>query len=173
MRAGNGARLQALTGPLPKRLTPLLICAMADLTPEIETQENRWMRAWVQRDARALKSVTASEFILLAGSKPPAILDQKSFVDAATTRWLCTSFRFGDIYVRKVGANALFASQLDLKSTLDGVDFSGTFWVTDLWRKGRFRRGWRMAQRVISRVDDDPKLPAAIRSLQLWKSSAR
>ena len=83
---------------------------MADLTPEIETQENRWMRAWVQRDARALKSVTASEFILLAGSKPPAILDQKSFVDAATTRWLCTSFRFGDIYVRKVGANALFAS---------------------------------------------------------------
>ena len=114
---------------------------MADLTPEIETQENRWMRAWVQRDARALKAVTASEFILLAGSKPPAILDHKSFVDAATTRWLCTSYRFGDIYVRRVGALALFASQLELKSTMDGEPFSGTFWVTDLWRKGRVRRG--------------------------------
>ena len=131
------------------------------------------MRAWVQRDARALKAVTASEFILLAGSKPPAILDHKSFVDAATTRWLCTSYRFGDIYVRRVGALALFASQLELKSTMDGEPFSGTFWVTDLWRKGRVRRGWRMAQRVMSRVDDDAKLPAAVRSLQLWKSTSR
>ena len=131
------------------------------------------MRAWVQRDARALKAVTASEFILLAGSKPPAILDHKSFVDAATTRWLCTSYRFGDIYVRRVGALALFASQLELKSTMDGEPFSGTFWVTDLWRKGRVRRGWRMTQRVMSRVDDDAKLPAAVRSLQLWKSTSR
>ena len=155
-------------GHLPKCFAPLVVRQMADLTPEIETQENRWMRAWVQRDARALKAVTASEFILLSGSKPPAILDQKSFVDAATTRWLCTSDRFGDIYVRRVGALALFASQLDLKSTMDGEQFSGTFWVADLWRKGRVRRGWRMAQRVMSRVDEDPKVSAAIRSMQLW-----
>ena len=146
---------------------------MSDLTPEIETLENRWMRAWVQRDLRALKSVTASDFILLSGSKPPAILDQKSWLDAATTRWLCTSFRFGDIYVRRVGGAVLFASQLELNSTLDGEEWSGTFWVTDLWRKGRIRRGWRMAQRVMSRVDEDPKLPAAVRSLQLWKSAVR
>lgn len=146
---------------------------MADLTPEIETQENRWMRAWVQRDARAMKAVTASDFILLSGSKPPAILDQKSWLDAATKRWLCSSYRFGDIYVRRVGALALFASQLDLKATLDGADWSGTFWVTDIWRKGRIRRGWRLAQRVMSRVDDDPKFPAAVRSLQLWKSIDR
>ena len=146
---------------------------MADLTPEIETQENRWMRAWVQRDARALKSLTGSDFILLTGTKPPVILDQKSFIDAATTRWLCTSFRFGDIYVRRVGAIALFASQLELKSTLDGVDFSGTYWVTDLWRKGRVRRRWRIAQRVLSRPDANDQLPAAVRSLQLWKSPGR
>jgi ketosteroid isomerase-like protein len=146
---------------------------MADLTPEIETQENRWMRAWVQRDARALKSVTASDFILLTGSKPPVILDQKSWVDAATTRWLCASYRFGDIYVRRVGPVALFASQLEMKATLDGADWSGTYWVTDLWRKGRVRRGWRMAQRVMSKIDDKPEVVGAVRSLQLWKSAAR
>lgn len=146
---------------------------MADLTPEIETQENRWMRAWVQRDARTLKSVTAADFILLTGSKPPVILDQKSWVEAATTRWLCTSYRFGDIYVRRVGAVALFASQLEMKATLDGVDWSGTYWVTDLWRKGRVRRGWRMTQRIVSRIDDKPDLTAAVRSLQLWKSAKR
>ena len=131
------------------------------------------MRAWVQLDARALKSVTASDFILLTGSKPPVILDQKSWVDAATTRWLCASYRFGDIYVRRVGAVALFASQLEMKATLDGADWSGTYWVTDLWRKGRVRRGWRMAQRVMSKIDDKPEVVGAVRSLQLWKSAAR
>jgi hypothetical protein len=56
---------------------------MADLTPVIETMENRWMRAWVNRDARALKSLTASDFILLVGSKPPALLDRRSWLVAA------------------------------------------------------------------------------------------
>jgi hypothetical protein len=146
---------------------------MADLTPEIETQENRWMRAWVQRDPRTLKSLTASDFILLIGSKPPVILDQQSWLEAATKRWLCTSFRYGDIYVRKVGGVAMFASQLELKASIDGEDWSGTYLVTTLWRKGRIRRGWRMAQRIVSRIDDNPKLPAAVRPLQLWKSGKR
>ncbi|HEX6219225.1 MAG TPA: nuclear transport factor 2 family protein [Sphingomicrobium sp.] len=146
---------------------------MPDLTPEIETQENRWMRAWVQRDARTLKSLTATDFILLMGSKPPVILDQKSWLDAAARRWSCTSYRFGDIYVRKVGNAALFASQLELTATLDGEDWSGTYWITDLWRKGRIRRGWRMAQRVVSRIDDNARLAPAVRDLQLWKSPAR
>ena len=146
---------------------------MADLTPEIETQENRWMRAWVQRDARSMKALTASDFILLAGAKPPVILDTKSWIEAATTRWLCSSYRFGDMYVRRVGAVALFASQIELKATMDGEDWSGGYWLTDLWRKGRVRRSWRLAQRVVSRIDDNPQVPAAVRSLQLWKSGPR
>jgi ketosteroid isomerase-like protein len=144
---------------------------MADLTPVIETMENRWMRAWVQRDARALRGLTARDFILLTGSKPPAILDNRSWVEAATTRWLCTSYRFGDIYVREVGGLALFGSQLELKASLDGEDWSGTYWVTDLWRKGRVRRRWRIVQRVMSRVDERAQVAAAIRSLQLWRPS--
>ena len=131
------------------------------------------MRAWVQRDARTLKAVTASDFILLVGSKPPVILDAKSWVEAATKRWLCSSYRFGDIYVRRVGSVALFASQVEFRATMDGEDWSGTYWVTDLWRKGRIRRSWRLAQRVLSRVDEDAKRPPAVRSLQLWKSASR
>ena len=146
---------------------------MAELTPEIETMENRWMRAWVQRDARDLKSLTHRNFMLLTGSKPPAILDNKSWVEAATTRWLCTSYRFGDIYVRDVGGLALFASQLELKAKMDGDDWSGTFWVTDLWKKGRVRRRWRIVQRVVSQVEDKSEIPAGIRALQLWRPTAR
>ena len=142
---------------------------MANLTPVIETMEHRWMRAWVGRDMKVLKALTAKDFILLTGSKPPAILDRPSWLDAAGKRWDCSSYRFGDIYVREVGGLAVFAAPLELKATMDGRDWSGHFWVSDLWRKGRVRRGWKLAQRIVTRADDNAELPKAIRALQLWK----
>ena len=142
---------------------------MADLTPVIETMEHRWMRAWVGRDAKAMKAIKAKDFILLTGSKPPAILDRPSWIEAAAKRWDCSSYRFGDIYVREVGGIALFTAPVELKATMDGRDWSGHFWVSDLWRKGRVRRGWKLAQRIVTRADDNAELPKAIRALQLWK----
>ena len=58
---------------------------------------------------------------------------------------------------------------LSIEATMDGHDWSGELWVTDLWRKTRLRRNWRMVERVISRPDDNPDVSAAIRSLQLWR----
>jgi hypothetical protein len=142
---------------------------MADLTPVIETMEHRWMRAWVQRDVRTLKALTARDFILLTASKPPAILDRPSWLEAAAKRYLCSSYRFGDVYARGWGPVALFAAKLELTAEMDGHDWSGPAWITDIWRKGRVRRGWKLVQRVVSRSDDDPQLRAAIKSLQLWK----
>ena len=142
---------------------------MADLTPVIETLEHRWMRAWVNRDARALKAITAKDFILLSASRPPMILDRPSWLEAAANRWDCSSYRFGDIYVRSVGSVAVFAASVELKAPMDGRDWSGTVFVTDLWRKGRVRRGWKLAQRIVSKVDDRAELPKTIRALQLWK----
>jgi len=142
---------------------------MADLLPIMETLENRWMRAWIGHDIRALRALTSGKFMMLIGSKPSVILDSKSWLDAATTRYLCTSYRFGDVYARDLGGVVLFASQLELKATLDGHDWSGRMFVTDLWRKTKVRRSWRMVQRVVSRPEDDAKVPAAIRSLQLWR----
>jgi len=142
---------------------------MADLTPVIETMENRWMRAWVNRDPKALKAMTASNFILLTGSTPPALLDRPSWLEAIVKRWDYSSYRFVDVYVRSLGSVVLFAARLEIKATMDGKDASGTVWVADLWRKGRVRRSWKLVQRVISRPDDDPSLARAIKSLQLWK----
>ena len=52
---------------------------------------------------------------------------------------------------------------------MEGRDWSGKLWVTDIWRKGRVRRGWKLAQRIVSRADEDPQLRTAIKALQLWK----
>lgn len=127
------------------------------------------MRAWVHRDTRTIKKLTSRNFRLLIGSKPCVLLDSKSWTEAAATRYLCTSYRFGDIYARKHGPIALFASQLDLEATMDGEDWSGQAWVTDLWRKSSVRRNWQMVERIISRPEEDPKVPTAIRQLQLWR----
>lgn len=142
---------------------------MADLTPVIETMEHRWMRAWVAGDGKQLKSLTSRDFILLMGARPAVILDNLSWIDAATSRYLCSSYRFGDVHVRDLGKMALFASQLEITATMDGRDWSGTLWITDLWRKGRVRRGWRMAERIVSRTEDDKNVAAGIRALQLWR----
>jgi ketosteroid isomerase-like protein len=142
---------------------------MADLSPIIETMEHRFMRAWVNRDLRALKALTARDFVLLVGARSPAMLDSRSWLDAAAERWSCSSYRFGTIYVSGHGSIALFAAQMELKARMDGEDWSGPVWVTDLWRKSKVRRRWRMVERVISRTEDDPQVPAAIKSLQLWK----
>ena len=142
---------------------------MADLPPIIETMEHRWMRAWVTGDVRTLKAMTSRNFRMVMGSKPCAILDYKSWMEAAASRFQCNSYRFGDIYVRDLGPVAIFASQLEMKAAMDGHDWSGRFWVTDLWRKGKIRRQWRMIERVLSRPEDNPDVPAAIRSLQLWR----
>ena len=142
---------------------------MADLHPTIETLERRWMRAWAGGDARELKALTSRNFRMVMGSKPSVILDAKSWIEAATSRYRCKAFQFGDIYVRDLGPMAIFATQLSLQATMDGHDWSGQLWVTDLWRKSRVRRKWTMVERVISRPDENPDVPAAIRSLQLWR----
>ena len=142
---------------------------MADLSPVIETMEHRWMRACVTGDTAALKGLTSRNFRMVMGSKPSAILDFKSWIEAAPKRFQCQSYRFGDIYVRNVGSVVIFATQLEIKATMDGHDWSGRYWVTDLWRKGRVRRKWNMIERVLSRPEDNQDVPAAIRSLQLWR----
>lgn len=142
---------------------------MADILPIIETLENRWMRAWVGGDVRTLKGLTSRNFRLVIGSKPSVLLDAKSWLDASGSRFTCRSYRFGDLYARNLGPVSVFATQLDLEANIDGHDWSGRVWVTDLWRKSGIRRSWRMVERVMSRPEEDAQVPAAIRSLQLWR----
>lgn len=127
------------------------------------------MRAWINRDITALKAVTARDFTLVVGSKPPVMLDYLSFIDAADQRWACSSYRFGTVYVRAHGSFTLFAAQADLEARFDRTDWSGPVWITDLWRKGKVRRRWRLVERVISRPEDRAEVPPAIRGMQLWR----
>ncbi|MAW89926.1 MAG: hypothetical protein CL575_02710 [Altererythrobacter sp.] len=142
---------------------------MDEFATRIEALEHQWMRSWVQRDRNQMKALAARDFIFLLGSKSPAILDRASWLEAATTRFRCNGYRFDEVYVRRHGSAAVFATRMTLDATMGNDEWSGETWLMDLWQKSKVRRKWRMVERTISRPDTDPKMPDAIRSMQLWR----
>lgn len=142
---------------------------MDDFASRIEALEHRWMRAWMQRDRNQMKALASRDFIFLLGSTNAAILDRTSWLEASTTRLRCKSYRFGEVYVRRHGPIAVFATQMTLEASMGEHDWSGQTWLTDLWRRSAVRRKWRLLERTISRPDPDEELPRAIRSMQLWR----
>jgi hypothetical protein len=106
---------------------------------------------------------------MIIAARPPVLLDAPSWLEAAASRYHCASYRFGEVYVRGHGSMAVFATRAELEVTMDGIDWSGEYWITDLWRKGRIRRSWRMIERILSRPEERLEVIKAIRSLQLWR----
>ncbi|WP_338245140.1 nuclear transport factor 2 family protein [Aurantiacibacter hainanensis] len=141
---------------------------MDTFAARLETLEHQWMRAWMRGDRKLMKEVAARDFVLLLGSGKATILDRVSWLEAATTRLHLHSYRFGDIYVRRHGRVGLFACQMEMEARLGDHDWSGTVWVTDLWRASRLRQGWKLVERVMSRPDGDDALREEMKKLQLW-----
>lgn len=142
---------------------------MSTFESTIEALEHQWMRAWVQRDRKTMKSLASRDFIFLLGSDNAAILDRASWLEAAGARLVCDSYRLGSLYVRRHGNIAVFASAMTIEARIDGEALSGTVWVVDLWKKTRLRRRWRLLERTLARPDTDARLPGAVRAMQLWR----
>ena len=127
------------------------------------------MRAWVAGDVRTLRRLTARDFRMVFATRPCVILDAPSWLKAAADRFVCDSYRFGDTYVSRCRSISVFAAQLHLEASVQGVGLSGTLWVTSVWAKTGMRRRWQVRERAISRLDDNAELPRAVASLQLWR----
>lgn len=142
---------------------------MSSFESTIEALEHQWMRAWIQRDRKTMKTLAARDFIFLLGSEKAAILDRASWLEAAGARFQCDSYRFGSVYVRRHGSIAVFATDMTIDANIDGHRWSGATWIVDLWKKSGVRRRWNLLERTVSRPDTDLELPPAIRSMQLWR----
>lgn len=141
---------------------------MADIDPEIEVLENRLMRAWVDRDAATLKRLLASDFLCMFATSPPELLDRPSFVAAISQGLVCEGFRLAPLATRAHGRSLWFTADCELDLKLGPREWKGRFLVTDLWRKPRFRRDWKMAERSLAPLAREERHTAAIRALQLW-----
>lgn len=142
---------------------------MDEFASQIEVLEHQWMRAWLQRDKPAMKALAARDFIFLLGSERSVLLDRASWLEAATTRLRCQSYRFHEIWVRRHGRIAVFATRMTIELRIGAREWSGDSWITDLWQRGRIGKKWKLVERTMSRPDNDPQLPDEIKQLQLWR----
>ena len=141
---------------------------MAASDAEIEALALTTMRAWVGGDAKAMKRLLARDFMMMCGSTPPQLLDRPSFLAAIERGFRCHRFTFREVIVRTHGKSAWFVAGAELMLEVGGKPWSGSFLVTDLWRKGTIG-GWKLAECSLARLDGDDSLAPAIARLQLWK----
>ncbi len=141
---------------------------MADIAATIETLEHRFMRAWMRRDNNDLRKLLKRDFMMIVGADRSQLLDRPSFLEAAEGRLGCSAYRFREVIIRKHSKCAWFAAGVDLEMRIGARDWSGKFWLTDLWTKGSVNRSWKLTERSLSRTDPEETLPAAIQNLQLW-----
>ena len=128
------------------------------------------MRSWLEGNRKAMKGLLSSRFRMVVGARSPVLLDRKSLVEAAGGTWRLGAYRFGNsVYARTIGQSALFASELELKGEINGMDLSGRWWMADYWRRGGLTQRWQLADRQLARLDDDATFADGVRSLQLWR----
>jgi len=142
---------------------------MAVSEAEIEALTLAAMRAWVARDAKAMKKLTTRNFLMLVGSTPPQLLDRPSFLAAIEHGFGCTRFTFREVIARKHGDAAWFVAGSELELSLGGREWSGPFLLSALWRKNTWSRKFLLADLSLARLDPDQDLAAAVSKLQLWK----
>ncbi|XUU60081.1 nuclear transport factor 2 family protein [Erythrobacter sp. HA6-11] len=136
---------------------------------DIESLEHLFARAWMKRDRNAMKAIASSEFVFLLGGKDSAVLDRPSWLDATASRLRCDHYQFHDIYVRQHKRCAIFAARMSFEGRIGRSEWKGELWLTDLWKRGRVRRKWKLTERIVTRAESDVQLGAEVTALQLWK----
>ena len=121
------------------------------------------------RDRAGMKSLASGDFVFLLGGKDSAVLDRASWLEGSTKRLQCEAYRFHDIEVRQHKRCAIFAARMSFEGRIGRAEWKGDLWLTDLWRRGRIRRSWKLVERIVSRAEGDAELGGEVTALQLWK----
>lgn len=137
---------------------------MTDLAATIEQRSTRWMQAWVEQDFATLEAILAPDFALIVSAIPTHPVNRATWL-ATCPRYICSSFRYRDVQVRDLGPVAVMSAIGEQAAVLDGVDRSGAFFLTDVWRRSD-DGDWR----VWARYSSHPE-PAGASSAGLLSSA--
>lgn len=140
---------------------------MAVSEAEIEALALGVMRAWVAGDAKAAKKLLARDFMLMAGTLPPQLLDRPSLLAAIQRGFTCHAFALRQVLVRRHGKVAWLVAGADLAFDLECRAWAGPFLISQLWRCGPLG-GWKLAEMSLARLDEGERRADALRALQLW-----
>jgi hypothetical protein len=109
-----------------------------NLTEQLRRLEQEFGDAILHRDANTLERVVGPEFTLRISDVPQSSLPRAMWMDNTLHRLKAESFAQRDDAARKLADDLAAVSLVwSTKATIDGRDFSGDFYLVDLWWKNR------------------------------------
>lgn len=111
----------------------------------------RWMQAWIEKDLATLERILAPDFTLLVSARPEQLIDRALWLRTAIDSYHGREFRYESSTVRFLGDLAVVASVTSQTATIEGVDRSGRFFITDVWR--RTGETWQVVARFSSQPE--------------------
>ncbi|WP_084250909.1 nuclear transport factor 2 family protein [Sphingomonas pruni] len=122
---------------------------MSDLSSEIERRATQWMEAWIALDRATLEDCLADDFALIASAWPQRRMERAAWL-ATVDQYRCSAFTYAQVQVRGLTADiAVMSSIATQQAQLEGLDRSGSFWLSDVWRKEP-DGAWRVCARYSS-----------------------
>jgi ketosteroid isomerase-like protein len=122
--------------------------------------QRRWMQAWVGQDFETLESILAPDFSLVISARPDHRVDRSQWLETARTSYHAQSFQYDSMLVRLFGDIAVVASVATQVASVNGVDRSGRFFLTDVWR--RAGDTWQVIERHSSHPEAHSQSAAAV-----------
>ena len=125
---------------------------------------NRWMRAWMEQDGATLDGLLGADFALIVSAMPDKPMERPDWLATAVTAYVCTRFAYDSVRCRHISGDVVAMSAIaDFDAAIDGIDRSGRYFVTDLWRRAPDRpHGWTVHARYSSRAGEPD---ASVRAL--------
>jgi uncharacterized protein DUF4440 len=129
---------------------------MSDLKTTIEQLSNAWMQSWIDQDRAALEEFLAPDYALVISSVPLHVFVRANWLETAVGPYVCTRFSYDAVQVRDLGnGTAVMSAIADFDATMDGIDRSGRYFVTDIWRHAaNGLHAWQVCARFSSRPGD-------------------
>ena len=122
---------------------------MNALSAAIIDRSTRWMEAWRAQDRAVLEDSLAPDYVLIVSAMPEQCTTRERWL-ATCDVYRCSSFCYRSVQVREVAPGmAVMSAVAEQQAQLNGVDRSGAFFLTDLWRFEPDRQ-WRVCARYSS-----------------------
>ncbi|HEX7929965.1 MAG TPA: nuclear transport factor 2 family protein [Sphingomicrobium sp.] len=131
------------------------------IASEVEEMSNRWMQAWVEQDRATLEQVLAPDYVLIVSAAADRTMDRATWL-ASCDRYVAQSFRYRSVQVHEpLPGMAVMSAVAEQIATLGDVDRSGSFFVTDIWRRAPDGR-WQVCARYSSHPEPSGVSSAAL-----------
>ena len=116
----------------------------------VQRLSKQWMDAWIAQDRDTLDGFLAPDYALIVSAVPTYPFERANWLDTAVDAYVCTRLEYDGIHCRHISADLVVMSAIaDFDATMAGIDRSGRYFVTDLWR--RTESGWQVCARYSSR----------------------